>query len=603
MAVTDPIRPFFRAGRALVRDGLTAVDNWATDREYQRRIAAIDRELAKAAAEAQDAGLDGNHDFQHAQQGDNRAEPHDWRGEPPKPPHNPAGEPKALGFDPFDLVSLMGWREKPGAMTYVAIERVAAGVPVVTDVIRTRTAQVLRFCQRPDDRHSPGLKVRLRDRSIAPTPESDKLCRELEDVILQCGYTDPDHPEMGTPLKHFAAMFIRDSLTYDQATFEIVPDRLGRPSYFQVVDATTIRRVDPIVAKEDGVSFVQVIEGTVVADFKPNELAFCIRNPRSGIRSYGYGESEIESLIREITGFLWAIEYNRRFFSQGSTTKGILNFKGAIPDKHMQAFRRQWYAMVAGVANAWRTPITNADDLQWINLQMSNRDMEYGSWMDFLIKVVCARYLIAPEEVNFSYGNTGQSQAMGTAPIEEKLTASKDLGLKPLVQWLFTQLNTHFLQRIHPDFEVIPVGLDDKGAEAEADLLQKQVRIWRTVDEIRVEQGLDPMPDDKGKVILDPTWLQWATAKENPPDAGGDDGMPPGMDGGDNPDGEDGGDDDHPTGGIDINDEDGKPYNFAPADDDDEDGGGQDVGPPGVAKSLRPEVGSGRVVRYEIVAP
>lgn len=627
---------FFRAVRGVAREAIVApiesAAAWADEREQTRKLAEVDERIAKAAERAKAAGNDGNHDWEEDEDNDNGGgtPPDDGDGGPSdagdgadggdgdqgalprragdnarnhgdedgggekrggtgKVPddyqdpgedglgstfpgkHNPARDAKALHFDPFDLVSLMGWRERPTAMSYVAMERVAQNVPVIADIIRARIKQVQTFCQRPEDRHAPGFKVRLRDKNAEPTEESDKRCSELEDVVLNCGFNDPKRPQDATPFKTFAGMFIRDTLSFDQAAFETVPDRMGRPSYWECVDATTIRLLDPFVQEDEGILAVQVIHDMVVADFNRDELAFCIRNPRSGVFTYGYGESEVETLIREITGFLWGIEYNRRFFSQGSAAKGILNFKGTIPDRHMTAFRRQWYAMVTGVSNAWRTPITNAEELQWINLQLSNRDMEYSAWMDFLIKICCARFQIAPEEVNFSYGNSGQSQAMGGANTEEKLKASKDLGLRPLVQWFFEQINRHFIWKLDPDYEVVPVGLDEKGAEAEADLLQKATAVYMTVDEAREVAGMEALPDKKGEVILNPTWLQYAqgldAAEQGPV---GPDGMPLGP--GEVPPNENG--DDHPTGGIGVQNEDGSPFDF-----DDEDDG--DNGPPG----------------------
>lgn len=660
---------FFKAARGLVREAvLSPIEQtaaWADERERQRRIAELDERIAKAAEDAKRAGRDGNHDFdedddqpggdrdggdeggdgereQGGDAGDNArtfgggkdgedggGEEHGGTGHQPNDyqdpgedglgstfpgKHNPAREMKALQFDPFDLVSLMGWRERPTSLSYAAMERVASNVPVLADIIRTRIKQVQTFCQRPEDRHSPGFKVRLRDKNAEPSEESDKRCAELEDVVLNCGFNDPTRPQDATSLKAFAGAFVRDSLSYDQATFEVVPDRMGRPSYWGIVDATTIRLLDPYVQDAEGILAVQVVHDMVVADFTKDELAFCIRNPRSGIYTFGYGESEIETLIREITGFLWGIEYNRRFFSQGSAAKGILNFKGTIPDRHMTAFRRQWYAMVTGVSNAWRTPITNAEELQWINLQLSNRDMEYSAWMDFLIKVCCARFQIAPEEVNFSYGNTGQSQAMGGQSIEEKLKASRDLGLRPLVTWFFEQINRHFVWKLDPDYEVVPVGLDEKGVEAETELLEKQTAVYLTVDEAREQVGLEPLPDGMGEVILNPTWLQFAQGKEAVDQgAVGPDGMP--LAPGEVPPNEQG--DDHPTGGIGIQNEDGSPFEF---DDEDEDDGGGDNppaapkgppkpnGPPGkgspLGKSVRPAIDSDatprRVRRIEV---
>lgn len=653
---------FFKATRGLVREAvLSPIERtaaWADERERVRRLAELDENIAKAAEGAKRAGRDGTHPFDETDDdtggdegpgedtgdgddteggpaGDNARSFGDGGGEkgggekkggkgfvpddyqdpgedglgstfPGK--HNPAREAKALQFDPFDLVSLMGWRERPTALSYTAMERVASNVPVLADIIRVRVKQVQTFCARPEDRHAPGFKVRLRDKNAETSEESDKRCAELEDVVLNCGFNDPQRPQDATSLKAFAGAFIRDSLSYDQAIFEVVPDRMGRPSHWNVVDATTIRLLDPFVQDAEGILAVQVVHDMVVADFTKDELAFCIRNPRSGIYTYGYGESEIETLIREITGFLWGIEYNRRFFSQGSAAKGILNFKGTIPDRHMTAFRRQWYAMVTGVSNAWRTPITNAEELQWINLQLSNRDMEYSAWMDFLIKVCCARFQIAPEEVNFSYGNTGQSQAMGGANTEEKLKASRDLGLRPLVTWFFEQLNRHFLWKLDPDYEVVPVGLDEKGVEAETTLLKDQTAIYMTVDEAREQVGMEPLPDDKGKVILNPTWLQYAQgldAAEQGDMGGGfdEDGNP--LPPGEVPPNENG--DDHPTGGLGVQNEDGSPFDFDKEDDEEQPGPpqkGPPKGPPKgivapgsgspVAKSTRPAIDSGQ---------
>lgn len=501
MGVRDSLRKSIgdvtRLARETVNDGAEAVSGWVAERETNRRLREFDDRLMKAAEGAARQGNDGTHELQAGSDG------------------KPARDPKSLHFDPFDIVAAMGFRERPSALTYQAMEMVGRTTPVIADVIRARISQVSMFCEVPEDRHSPGFKVRLRDwKNNQMSDAAEKEADRLEQFLLYTGNYDIERPWDAVPLRDFASMAISDTLMYDQLNFEIVPDRQGNPAYFSIVDPTTVRLLDPGFRNPGDPFCVQVINGLIVADFMREELAFCVRNPRSGIRSYGYGISEIETLVKEITGFLWAMHYNRSFFTNGSATKGILNFKGTIPDRHLQSFRRQWYSMITGVTNAWRTPITNAEELQWINLQMNNRDMEYSAWMDFLIKIVCARYQIAPEEVNFQYGNTGQSQAMGTSPVEEKVKASKDLGLRPLVRWFFVQLNQHVIQRLNPDFEVIPCGMSEKGVEAETELLQKQTSIYLTVDEAREAAELPPIgPEGGGDAILNPTWLQWAQGK------------------------------------------------------------------------------------------
>lgn len=467
------------------------------------REAAFDDFIAKAAESAKAAGRDGEHELE--------------LGEP--------GERKALHFDPFDLVAAMGFREKPSPMTFLTLDRIASTVPVITDIIGTRIAQVAMFTTRPNNRHATGFEVRPKDPDAELTRADQKYATRLEDLLLTCGGNHADRLSGSLSLIDFTKMFLQQSLGMDQACFEVVSDRKGRPVYFDPVDATTIRLLDPAYRSPGDPFCVQVINGSIVADFQREELAFCVRNPRAGIRSYGYGFSEIESAVREVTGFLWAMDYNRRWFSNGTAARGILNFKGAMNEKQLRAFRRQWYAMTAGVANAWRTPITNAQEIEWVNMQLTNRDMEYTEWLNFLIKIFCARFNIAPEEVQFSFGNTGQSQAMGQSPHEEKIKSSKDLGLRPLVLWFFDKLNEHFLSLIDPEWQVQPVGLDSKGEEAEVSLLKDKCAVFMTIDEARAAQGMEPLgPEKGGDVIENPQWVQMMQAKQQ--EQMGQEGMP-----------------------------------------------------------------------------
>jgi hypothetical protein len=170
--------------------------------------------------------------------------------------------------------------------------------------------------------------------------------------------------------------------------------------------------------------------------------------------------------------------------------------------------------MISGVNNAFRTPMTNVDELQWINLAMNNRDMEYGAWMDWLIKVTAAVYQFDPAEINFNYGNAGQDSQMFATPVDQKLKNSKDRGLRPLLDDVAQWINVHLIWQLDPRYKLAFVGLDAKSADQAVDLSQKKVRFLQTVDEIRAEDDLPPLPDGKGDVILDATWLQFVQAKE-----------------------------------------------------------------------------------------
>jgi len=295
--------------------------------------------------------------------------------------------------------------------------------------------------------------------------------------------------------------------------FEIQHNRKGLPWAFYAVDGATIRLADVPPGADGGfdptqVKYVQVYDEVIISEFAAHQLCFGVRNPRTNIKVNGYGHSELEMLINVVTASLWGFEYNQRAFSNGSMVHGVLNFKGSVPDKKVDAFRRQWKMMIAGVSNAHRTPMTNVDELQWIDFGRNNRDMEFSSWMDWLVKVMSAVMQFDPAEINFNYGNTGQSNQMFSTPVDSKLKASKDRGLRPLLKDLAEWLNTHLIWQLDPELELEFLGLDAKNSDQAIDHAKKKSEYIMTVDELRAEEDLEPLPDDQGAVILNPVWLQ-----------------------------------------------------------------------------------------------
>jgi len=585
-------------------------------------------------------------------------------------PDTPAvQDPKTLFWDPFAIIEQLGFKERPSSITYGTLKAMVYRMPIVQALIQTRIQQVAAFCKVSRDRYDLGFKIATREALHEPTPAERQWIRQAETMITRTGITD--NPRGRDSFEKFVRKYMWDSLVYDQGVFEVVPDRRGRPCEFYAVDGSTFRLADSASTylNEDdktAVRFVQIYDGMIISEYNQEELCFGIRNPRTDIRSFGYGVSELEMALVVITALLFGWEYNVKAFSQGSAAKGILNFKGAIPERQLQAFRRHWYQMISGVENclagdvtidtpesncqiseflggalerktqiwdganwqkaivyktkeskqlifttlgngtrlgtspdhkfevigdkeipvwkvqselkigdmvlvnsqkvnrqipvgidmpfnyglepvikievtdkfvpmfdvqvyhkdhrfmangvsthnSWRTPITNAEDLQWLPMQNTNRDMEYSAWFDFLIKIVSALYTIDPVEINFKYGNAGQRGAMTEASNQEKVTESKERGLRPLLRFLESNINQWIIRPINENFEFKFVGMDSHTRDQTADLNMKLVKSVRTIDELRAEDDLPALPDGKGEIILDPTWLQFSQAKD-----------------------------------------------------------------------------------------
>lgn len=257
----------------------------------------------------------------------------------------------------------------------------------------------------------------------------------------------------------------------------------------------------------EAVQYVQVINGQIENVYTNRELAFGIRNPRTDIYVQGYGYGEMEQMVTIITGLLYAEEYNRRYFTQGAHPKGLLNFKGDnwTPDQ-LEAFKRQWISSVSGTENAWKTPITQSEGIEWINLQMSNREMEFRSWIEYLIKIICGVYLIDPAEINFDLHGGVQQTPLFESSQEWKLKASRDRGLRPLLKFIAKMINRNIIDKIDDHFSFEFVGLDELTEQEKHEMLKEQIGSYMTLNEGR--RALD-LPDiELGDVPMSPIYLQ-----------------------------------------------------------------------------------------------
>lgn len=434
-----------------------------------------------------------------------------------------AEEPKLMLDDPMALMDVMGYRRRAGStvgrvLSYEVLRRMSIRNPIVGAVIQTRQNQVAAFAVPSIDvRDNVGFAILPRDGDgTNPSRAAKKEIDKLTKFIMRTGNSDllPNGKERDY-FGDWLRKTTRDSLTYDQLNTEIVRARNGKPYDFYAADASTLRLLHEagIEKTETGepMTYVQVLDDSPVAGFSVSEMVFGIRNPRTDVRSGGYGFSELEMLITTITAHLNAEEFNRKIFEQGATPKGILNIKGNnLPRQGLQGIKRMWLAELTGVMNAWRTPIFNADDVQWIPVNKTNQDMEYNKWLEYLISMTCAIFQIDPIEINFpKHGGSSKEAPFVEASPDAKLKHSKDKGLRPLLRFMMEVVDRKIIEPLNPDFKFMFTGLD---ARTEADLLaldKDRVETYMTIDEIRVANGFPPLPDGMGKIIKDPTYTQW----------------------------------------------------------------------------------------------
>lgn len=424
---------------------------------------------------------------------------------------------KSFFIDPLEFNANLGYKDKPFSLTYVTLKRMSK-TPIINSIIKTRKNQVADFAEPQENKYSTGFVIRKKPKGGVEQKmdnKDNKIAFAITDFILKGGNTSQwGYDDFDT----FIRKIVEDSLVYDQMTFECVRNRRGQLESFIATDAATFRIADSFFDKDyDNVFFqrhganvwkdrsdfgpkvhgyypayVQVYQNMKVNEFYPWELCFGIRNPSTSIWANGYGCSELEELINVVTSMLWSDEYNRRFFSQGSAPKGFFRVKGTNNEAALQQFKQQWQSMITGVMQSWKTPVIEAD-VDWIDLQKNNRDMEYSSWIEYLIKIACAVYSIDPSEIGWDISRSNGNAGLFEGSQEQRLKHSKDKGLYPLLKFLQRKLNKYIVEQINPDYELVFVGLNGLTIEEELKMDIDKVNSFMTVNEAREKYEMKPL--------------------------------------------------------------------------------------------------------------
>lgn len=421
---------------------------------------------------------------------------------------------KSILVDPFYANQSNGYLEKRSTVNWNVL-RAMSYTPIPRAIIHTRKTQISEFCVPQDKKGAVGFVIRKKKKSYFNS-EEDKVSKaeqkeidELTEFVLNCG--DKSNKWHEDDFDGFVRQFMEDSLALDQAVFEPVYARGGEIVEFFATDGGTYRLIDERedLPKVKGYNpkYVQVIDGQPVNYFYPWELCFGLRNPQTDIRTMGYGRSELEDLINTVTDLLNASSYNSNYFRIGSNPKGILRVKN-LNTNRIDEFRQNWLAEMAGVKNAHKLPIVDADTMDFINTQTSNKDMEYHKYIEFLIKISCAIYKISPEEIGFTLEGTGTG-GLGNGDNETELEYSKSKGLYPLLRFLEAKINRFIIgPKTEDKYELKFTGF---GSKTEAQELEEDIK--------KVKEGGMAMQDffqkysgrelEDEDIILNPIYLQY----------------------------------------------------------------------------------------------
>jgi len=435
--------------------------------------------------------------------------------------------------------------EKPAAMNFDALRAMVDQTPVLNAVVMTRIRQVQRFCRVQEGGSGMGFTVRHVDREHQITKSEQESIEALNRFFSNCGWEA--NPRERKRLRrdsftNFMGKAVRDSLVLDSCAIEteMKRDRALGIDGMAMVDGATIRLTPECGYKGDEDIFaLQVIQGGIRTAYTYDDLIYEPRNPRSDILVGGYGLGETELLVRVVTGFLNAMTHNITGFDKNAIPKGVLHLSGDYTNEDLVAFRRYWNSMVKGVNSQWSVPVLVSKDQEskasFEKFGVDYDEMHFSKWMTFLTSLICAIYGMSPAEINFDSFSGGNTSPLAGSDTGEKLAASKDSGLLPVMSY-FENLFTDFVTTDFSDkYAFRWTGL----VEEDSEVKEKRAAMVLTVNEMRAQEGLDAMEGPLGDAPLNPSligpWMQIQQAQA-PEDFGGDEEegeggpTPPGQD-------------------------------------------------------------------------
>lgn len=429
--------------------------------------------------------------------------------------------------------------ERPSALSFDSLRQVVTQTPILNAVMFTRIRQVQRFCGIAETgTDSPGFEVRHVDRGHSLTKSEQESIKLLNRFMLNCGWEFKPRLRKALSrdsLSQFMAKAVRDSLTLDACPIELEWKRdkaLGIDGFYSVDGATIRLCTEKGYDGDDAIRALQVVQGRITTAYTYEDLIYETRNPRTDVMACGYGLPEAELLVRIITGYLNALTYNIKGFDSNAIPKGMLHLSGNYGEQELAAFKRYWNAMVKGINNAWSLPVMVSKDQEskasFESFGVEFNEMYFSKWMTFLTSIICALFGMSPAEINFDSFSGGNTSPLAGSDTEEKLAASKDSGLRPLLSYYENLFSDFVIAEFSPDYCFRWTGLDPE----DADKKHEKKKLILTLNEMRAEEGHPKLDGPMGDAPLNPSLMGMYQQLAMPqPDPGaGDPSAAPGGD-------------------------------------------------------------------------
>lgn len=424
--------------------------------------------------------------------------------------------------------------------------------PIVGGIITLRKQQAVEFANISHDKDIPGWEFILKGKKTTMSPEREKQKKFLEDFMLKT--KRPDYQGFGSKSDDFRDLlvkYVRDRILIDKVCWEVERDRKGQAVALWVLDGATILPVLPggfygstsqigfginsgfnrlteeirkakleNIPPVEKIAFVQELlfgssGGGITAAFTEEDLIYDLGDELNDLRLYKQGLSVVEKANLAVIAFMNALTYNANGLSRGSIPKIAIAMgrDSNYTQEQLEDAQDEWMANFQSMDGQWNIPLLNSD-AKVLNLNNSNREMEYQKYLEFSGALICSVCGVDASEMGL---RLSQAQNVLNDNQDAKQLFSKNRGIRDLLGG-FSYIVNRFLEIsgfpfAHEwEFKFNGLSTEDKGFEA--DLRKKNVESIMTVDEVRATMDLPPLENDMGKIILNSVFMQNKQAAE-----------------------------------------------------------------------------------------
>lgn len=382
---------------------------------------------------------------------------------------------------------------KPGRISYDVLRRTANSVHIARICINTLKEKI--------------TKTKWVVQNIDQLAKTNK--DQIDEVTVLLKY-----PNSTDSFRTLLDKMLEDLLVLDAVSLEKTRFLDGKVAQLHFVDSATIRPVFdeygnddieiPLKTKKEGnitlpTSYVQILNnsqyggpesGDIVAAWPKKDFMFFHQHPQGSMESFGYGLSPLEGVVSVVANILNADNFNSTYFEEGAFPPIIIQLTGTVNQRDLEAYREYMLQELTGNFHRPAMMATkNADGMKIHNLKdMTNRDMQFFEYMQFLARLLCAAYGMSGQDI-------GLTEDVGSKNVSE---TQKDLSEAKGYGSILTLLKEQFNDLIWRDFgykdiEFDWVSEDNTDIKTSGEIYDLALKNGTlTINEVRQKLGEEP---------------------------------------------------------------------------------------------------------------